>query len=168
MEGSVPQSAFRWRPSRSLLTGAAAGAATWLLLMAMLLSGLDPSLLIGFALVVLYVLAGMLLLAAPAWALVHRSGHRRLGHAVGLGLVLGLVVGLALSSDLLGLRSPSDPVTQSFLADDEGAITIGERLTGYGWWVSAQAAGLVAVAAGVIGATLHRISRRPPNPPHRD
>jgi hypothetical protein len=104
---------------------------------------------------------GMLVLAMPAWWVLHRAGRRTWLDAALLGVGLSLAVCAALS--LLQFMGPGSlgPYTAF---DAGGATVINGRLTPHGWAERGKGMAWVAFASAVAAVIVWRIAYRKPKP----
>lgn len=101
-------------------------------------------------------LCGLTFLAAPIWIVLHWRNLRNAGVAILLGAGLCFAVGLAYRSALFGLLKP-----EGYSESHDGhAMFVDERLTLYGWQLSAEAGLFLAIQGAIVGFAVWRWAYR--------
>jgi len=98
---------------------------------------------------------GLLTLAAPAWRVLHRRGHRSRSAALVLGAAMASGVGVMINL-LLGLLTG-----QGYSSGDGGGdVWINGRLTLYGWGQAFLGAILLGAVGALVGWVVCRVAYR--------
>lgn len=118
----------------------------------------DSSWPIVFALAALVWLVGLIVFAAPLWALMHGRGMRRLSHAIIIGSALGFVASLGFQTEGFGMLSEQAAGYSSEFGDGHGIFEKDGVTTGYGWWVAAKGSAVVALASAIAAAVIWRVA----------
>jgi hypothetical protein len=106
--------------------------------------------------------AGLLIVGAPFWWVLHRFGRRTWLDAVVLGAALGAAGFVAMV-----MWNPEWPALSliSFLTEEFGGLTASNgRLSGQGWEALVRGAVGIAIAGALAGLALWRIAYRRPRP----
>jgi hypothetical protein len=98
--------------------------------------------------------AGLVVVGAPMWWLLHRKGLRSWWIAVLSGAIAAFMGGLALSMAL------TLPIEHSSFGDSGGDTMIDGELTAYGWQELFLGAVEVGVVGAIVAAVIWRIAYR--------
>jgi hypothetical protein len=101
-------------------------------------------------------LAGLTLIGAPAWWLLHRHRLRGWRAAILVGMALTFIASMALAIPL-----PTRGTAYSS-ADRGGLTVVDNRLTAHGWAEAARKSLLVAFVGGAVGWVVWRTAYRRP------
>jgi hypothetical protein len=102
--------------------------------------------------------AGLIVIAALPWYVLHTKGYRGWSAAAVLGFALTFVTVMAATTNGFGLLPKF--VFSSW--DNGGAVWIDGELTAHGWANALQGAAMCGVAGAIAGLTVWRTAYRKP------